>query len=133
MQRPLRTVSCALPPRFATPVALVVGDLLGKLVPPHPLSDLGPETPPERLRGLFGPLAKDPGLLHWVEGGVWRNEPPQVLRAQRREPIQVAGDRPPPPPVLAHDGAQPCRADRPRIVRPAHRERRQEVDGVLEV
>src|SRR5439155_20739050 len=99
-----RGASCSLgrPVRKSHEGALVA-DLLRQLVPLDPVTDLRPKLPLDRLRARIGVLTDLPGLVERIVGSSLGNEVTMHTATQLDQLVEVAGDRPPPAPVLTHD------------------------------
>src|SRR5215469_9307228 len=111
-----------------------VSYLFGELVPADAVTDVVPQLPLDRLRGVVGQLEQPLALRDRVEGVAGRDQV-RLLREQRGQLGEVAGDGPPPAPVGAQQLAEVVgvQADPFPAPIPAERQSRQQVDDVARV
>lgn len=84
--------------------------LFWKLVPPHAITDVGPQSPLDALRHRLRVLEQLGRLRERVEARRLRDQP-GVFLDQRRQLLQVPGAGPPPAPVPGKHLAEPPGVD----------------------
>src|SRR5215831_14324594 len=112
---------------------LVMRGLLVYLVPADPLAHFRPGLPAQALRSGLNSLAQLSELLDSLMLPARGDQPLTITAGQGGDVGQVQGHRPPPPPVVPDDRADPAEPDRARLVTIPDRVRRAQVQHVLRV